>query len=290
MAGLDPLADEAFTSQEIADPAVDLGPPVSIRSLKAAAKRRRRLWLASAFAGLLLGAGLHHVLPSKVGSVSKLYLVQPTGVDPTVAIANDVSLLETRKVAEAAMSELHLSPSHPLITYNGSSDGTTILEIKLSAPSTAEAVAWNDAVAQAFLHLRAQIQGEAINGDVASKQSQIRSLNAEIQRLGTPTSRIAQNEQNDDVAEVNTLNDEIAQDRETLALMAHSGVIDSAYVVAASSKKATIADGLSGLVAGLAIGLIIVIIGELLSDRVRDRADVAAALGAPVELSVGRFP
>jgi capsular polysaccharide biosynthesis protein len=67
-------------------------------------------------------------------------------------------------------------------------------------------------------------------------------------------------------------------------------VLDTAYVVPVSAKKTAIKDGLSGLIAGLGLGITIVIIGELLSDRVRARSDVAAALGAPVELSVGRLP
>ena len=50
------------------------------------------------------------VLPSKVTAVSKLYLVEPSGI-PTAAITNDLSLLQTRKVAETAMGILHLGPN-----------------------------------------------------------------------------------------------------------------------------------------------------------------------------------
>ena len=45
-------------------------------------------------------------------------------------------------------------------------------------------------------------------------------------------------------------------------------------------------DALSGLVGGLGLAVVILVVGVLVSDRVRNRAQVAAALGAPVELSL----
>ena len=54
-----------------------------------------------------------------------------------------------------------------------------------------------------------------------------------------------------------------------------------------SAKRTAIKDGLAGLVAGAALGFIIVLLGVLLSDRLRRRSDVAEALGAPVELTLG---
>jgi hypothetical protein len=50
-----------------------------------------------------------------------------------------------------------------------------------------------------------------------------------------------------------------------------------------------LADSASGLIAGLALGLGAVIVLAIASDRIRQRDEFARALGAPVELSVGRF-
>ncbi len=48
-------------------------------------------------------------------------------------------------------------------------------------------------------------------------------------------------------------------------------------------------DGLTGLIGGLGLAVGIVIVGAIVSDRPRRRSEVAATLGVPVELSVGRY-
>jgi uncharacterized protein involved in exopolysaccharide biosynthesis len=279
--------EQAFSAEESEDPALDPGPVVSVRSLKHALRRRRRLWLTMAFAGLFLGAALHMVLPSKVTAVSKLYLVESISGDPTSAITNDLSLLETHKVAETAMGMLHLGPNHALISYKGSSQGSSILSISVTAPTAATAVAWNNAVAHAFLQVRAQLQGATTKSDVQALQAEIQSLQSDLQRISNGSSSPLVNI---DETQINTLNHEIYQAQGSLAsITSNSLVLDSAYVPHKSIKKVAIKDGLTGLVGGLALGASIVILGELLSDRVRTRADVASALGAPVDLSVGRL-
>jgi hypothetical protein len=92
-------------------------------------------------------------------------------------------------------------------------------------------------------------------------------------------------------AQLNQLNNQQQQALNTQAsLIEGSRVLDPPAYKPPSKKKVVVKDGLAGLIAGLALGMIIVVVGELLSDRLRRRADVAAALGAPVELSVGRLP
>ncbi len=289
MAGIDQWAAEAFTEQEYEDPALDPGPPVSIRSLKAAVKRRKWIWIATAFVGLILGASLHVVLPSKVSAVSRVYLAEPGGADPSIAINNDLSLLGTRKVAEAAMAILGLGANQGGIAYKGSAESTTIVAIKATGPTAAEAMQRTNAVVKAFLEVRAQFANQATTDEVGTLQQQVQALNAAIQR---PTlTNVATKEQDADIGQITTLNNQIIQaGASQKAALRSTVVLDPAYVPPASAKKTAIKDGLSGLVAGLALGIIIVIVGELMSDRVRFRSDVAAAHGAPVELSVGRLP
>ncbi len=308
MAGIDTWDGEAFTSREFEDPGYDPGPPVSIRSLRIAARRRRRLWLTIAFAGLVLGASLHVILPSKINAVSKVYVVEPSNVDPATAIANDVNLLETKKVANQAATQLRLNPNQAVFNYKGSALGTSIISIKVTAKSAAAAKEENGAIAQAFLSVRNQIQNTLASNQVASLQATIGSLQADAReaavsinalqgagtsiKAGTSAQLTALNSQlSSDNEQVVALTGQIQDVKQSASQVTnYSVVLDPAYVVVPSKKKTAIKDGLSGLVAGLALGLGFVIAAELLSDRPRRRADVATALGAPVELSVGRLP
>jgi hypothetical protein len=298
MASINTWDGDAFAASEFEDPGYDPGPPVSIRSLRMAARRRRLLWVSIAFAGLVLGASLHILLPSKVNAVAKVYLVEPTNLDPTIAIANDLNLLETRTVAERAMGILHLNPNMPVITYKATNLGTSILSIKASAASGAAAIAESNAVAQAFLQVRTQVQSELTNATVTSLNSEIQQLqtdvaNVQAQMQGLnpgPALTALENQLQNDAQQIGSLKAQVRQANASEKLVSgRSAILDQAYVVVTSKKKTMVKDGLSGLVAGLALGLGIVITAELLSDRPRRRADVAAALGAPVDLSVGRF-
>ena len=68
-----------------------------------------------------------------------------------------------------------------------------------------------------------------------------------------------------------------------------SKVIAGATAIVHSALKVLLVDGASGLVAGLALGVGILAIMAIASDKIRQHDEVAEALGAPVELSVGRF-
>ena len=179
MAGIDHWAAEAFTAEEFEDP-FDPGPTVSIRSLKSAVKRRKRLWIATAFAGLILGASLHVLLPSKVAAVSRLYLIQPAGADPTIAITNDLNLLGTRTVAVAASGVLQSGATQPLTSYKGSAQGSALLAIKATGPTGTEAAARANAVAKAFLQVRAQVQKQATDAEITTLSAEIQSRQADM--------------------------------------------------------------------------------------------------------------
>jgi hypothetical protein len=73
----------------------------------------------------------------------------------------------------------------------------------------------------------------------------------------------------------------------TSSMVQDSEVVDAAVPVSHSHVKKAALDVAEGVFGGLALGLIIVIVSALASDRLRRRDDVAAALGAPVRLSVG---
>jgi hypothetical protein len=68
-----------------------------------------------------------------------------------------------------------------------------------------------------------------------------------------------------------------------------SEVINTATAIPRSRLRLPLQFVVAGLLAGLTLGMGIVIVAALASDRLRRRDDVARALGAPVQLSVGRI-
>jgi uncharacterized protein involved in exopolysaccharide biosynthesis len=252
------------------------GPVLGVRELKAALRRRRRLWLGTAAAGLVIGAALHVVLPHSAKAVSNLYLVEPPGSTPSVAMAGEVSLLQTRAVAQQAASSLpgHPAPESVATSYQGVAASSSILSVTAKARSAAAAVALDNAVAKAFLTVRRNTINRQTGIVVAGLQAQIEDL----QRQTDP-----------DQFQISQLQTSLL----TTQLNARSSidgsfVLDPAEAQKVSTKKRTIEDVLGGIVAGLALGAGFVVVGGMLSDRARRREDVAAALGVEVELSVPR--
>ena len=66
-------------------------------------------------------------------------------------------------------------------------------------------------------------------------------------------------------------------------------MLDAAAAIHHSKLKYAVIYALMGLFVGLVLGLGIVIVRALVSDRLRRRDDIAEALGAPVDLSVGKI-
>lgn len=269
------------------------------------ALRRRKLWIWTALAGLLIGASLHTVLPPKYPATTKLYLSEPQGADPNQAMANDVSLLSTRAVAQKAMGLLHETGSVSSFesSYRGVSLSTSILSITTSAGSSSAAVKKVNAIAQAFLSLRAtelSQQTDVITKGLAAEMSK---LQAEIQSLTTSISTTSSqggaaantvsdlvNQRSGDESQVAQLESQIQQDSVSAAAVTESShVLDPGAVSGKSAKKVAMTDALSGLVGGLGIGAVVIVLSVLLSEGVRRRAMLAAILDAPVELSVGRI-
>ncbi len=288
-----------------ADPV--LGPMVGLHTVKAVLWRSRRVWLFTALLGLLVGVSLHLVIPHKVVAVTDLYLAEPAGADPTTAMADNVSLLHTELVAEQAITTHHLdmSPDALLSHYTGLALSDNIMSIKFSGKSQTDATSSDNAIAQAFLAVLARELRLQTDVLVRGLQSQISSLNAEISNLNVsinglssapPNSQTTDqltelvNQRGSDATQISQFQSQIQQallNQKSTDDVSH--VLDPAAVIPASTKKVILEDGLSGLVAGLAVGLAGVALKFLLSEPRPDRSTVAATLGAPVELSLGRY-
>ncbi len=130
-----------------------------------------------------------------------------------------------------------------------------------------------------------QLQIQAAQTQIAALTSQIAKIPSTSDQYGPLESELSTDKTN-----VSNLQGQLEQANGNLkAEITGSYVLDRATPGVSKTKKVTIEDALSGLIAGLALGLGFVVVSEILSDRLRWRADVARALDAPVELSVGRY-
>ena len=284
-----------------------MGPMIGLRSLTKTIWQNRRLWLLTALLGMILGASLHLVVPQKYSAVTDLYLALPSGADPVQAMANDVALLQTQAVAEQAVAANHLdvSPSSFLSHYSGLALSNDILSIKFNGASQGNALSGAREAAQAFLAVQARELGLQTDVLVRGLHSQISTLNSAINGLNTqinvlsaaPTANQASsqltdlvNQRSADATQVSQLQTQVnqaLQNQHSADNVSH--VLDPAALAPMSVKRAIVEDALSGLIVGLAIGLVVVIFRELLAERAIDRSIVAVTLGAPVELSLGRY-
>ena len=223
-------------------------------------------------------------------------------------MADDVSLLQTSAVASQAVSTGHLAESASVLIshYSGLPLSDSIMSIKFNGASQSDAVTGAGAVAQAFLAVQAKELGLQTNVLVRGLQSEISSLETGIGNLNSQINSLSSSSAttNDETNQIATLvNQRSADQSQVSQLQAQiqqarlneqsandvSHVLDPAAVVPASTKKVVLEDALSGLVVGLAVGLAALIFGSLLSERALDRSTVAETLGAPVELSLGRY-
>lgn len=284
-------------------PSGDSGSALSLRAVWRACRRRWRLCLAVAILGAVAGAGMHFLAPRKYSSQSSLYLYEPTFNN----MSNDVGLLETRAVASRALHDLHLhmGTNALLASYSGVGQTNEILSLTVSGPTQAAALARNRALDAAFLSLRAKefrLQNSAVvtllRSQISALESQIHALDRSVAAAATKSSKQAENHLTDlinqrssDQAQVVQLQGNVQQRLiAATAFTRGSKVLDPPAVVPGSAHKAIAKDALAGLVVGLALAFGAVAFTALLSDRPRRREDVAALLGAPIELSLGRQP
>ena len=266
-----------------------MGNFVSLHYVFKAISRRKRLWVPLALVGLLVGMSLHVVIPSKYTAQSELLMISNPNDDPTRDMATDVALLESEAVAQKVVTQLKLNTSAQKLTgqYTGVAVTDQVLQITFSAPTAADAVTRANAVGTEFLAFRSQVLQNQNNAVVKTLASQMNGFQTLANQETTPG---LQNERQQNLNEVTALRQTIQQDNlTTLTIIGSSRVIAPATAITHSKLKVFLTDGASGLVAGLAIGLGIITVVAIASDRIRQRDEVASALGAPVELSVGRF-
>jgi capsular polysaccharide biosynthesis protein len=299
-------AYEDFAAADEHQPYNVTGSFASLGYLWAAIKRSRRFWLVWAVIGIVAGLGIYVKYPvSYVATVSVLVKNNP-GQDPISAMQTQVQLVESESVAANTVKTLGLPQpvSSFRAAYTATSTTSQIITITLHAPTADGAVQRANALAAQYLKFRANMLLAQQAQDVAAYAQQVPDAKQQIAALQDQISQLQG--QSGQQAQVTKLQDQLktatdqlptieqtvtgltTEEKSTTSSMIDgTQVLDAATVGHHSKIKDIIEYALSGLIGGLAIGLGFVVVRELTSDRLRRRDDIAAALGAPVRLSVG---
>lgn len=295
------------------DRSADIGTGLTnLGFIKAALRRRRRLWYALALVGLVLGLGFTmKSAPTYKASTSLLLTPQAAPGEASGApILNEQAIAESRAVAELALAKLGLQQS--LSSFQGSYTITAptdrLLVITVSAPSSSEAVTRANTLAAEFLQFRTTMVVAAQKLVANTLQQQIDQASQTANALATQVNEVTaepvspaqatklknlQTQYDAAAAALTAIREANTQNGVSSQITAYGVVHDTQVLDPAtplppgSRLKRLIEYALIGLIAGLMLGMGIVIIGALISDRLRQRDDVARALGAPVRLSVG---
>lgn len=279
---------------------------VTLYFLRDALRRSRWLCLAITLVGGFLGATAIALLPAPSSGTVSLLLAHDPDIDSALAMANDVSLLRTRAVAEATLAELDLemTPYDFLQTVTTDATSSSILVVTVDGDAEVPGVTRAAALADTYLDFRSsqlESQNTALTDNYRDRTTALEAQVTELTRrydLLVTSGPAGQNEATDLLTQRSQLISEIASMQqvienaslETRATVDASHVLDPASEVPTSALRRSVLGTASGLVAGAGLGIGLVLFLALTSDKVRRRADIAAALGVPVLASVRARP
>lgn len=278
---------------------------VSLHFLRATLQRNWAVCLLAAAGGLLLAAMYLTVVAAPHSATTTLVLAHDLQQDPSRAMATDVSLLTTRTVAVRTMERLGVAedPDDFRDTVTVEAQSPDVMRLRMTAESDAEAVRRLSALTTEYLRFRAdqltaqsQFVIDGVRERITSLQSQVTTLNRRIDDVSAAGTG-ADGALADTIAERASLTSQIENLRQqvqedtlrTTSIVAASQVIDPAAAERRTGLRHLVLVLASGSVAGAALGGGAVLFLAITSDRLRRRSDVAAALGAPVPLSVRRL-
>ncbi|WP_354637392.1 Wzz/FepE/Etk N-terminal domain-containing protein [Kitasatospora camelliae] len=284
-------------------------PLLDLQSLVVAVRRRRRLWGSLALLGLLLGAAVAVLRPPPPTAVTEVLVAhqadQPN--DPGTLIRTDVALLHTTAIAGKALQSLGSSedPEDFLRDYGGTGLTNNVLQIQVTAPSDAEAVARAGALADAFVadHVRrikeaADAQAKALLDQRDRLREELARVNQEIgggqQQSGPKASANLESlfaSRAELTARITDFGQRAAEASVgTPQLVAGTQIVDAPRAVKQSLPRTAATDAAIGLVLGLVLGIAVAAVGAVVADRPVLRREIAANLGASVIAELRRVP
>jgi capsular polysaccharide biosynthesis protein len=290
----------------------DIAGLVSLGFIRAALRRRARLWCIIAVVGLLAGFGAFVKFHPGYQASTSIFLEARPGEDAGLSILDDQAMAQSSTMAGLAVRQFGLpqSASSFLANFTVTVATDQVLLITVTAPSSSEAVHRASVLATEFLQFRATQQEkqqklviQGIDQQLSLAGQHIKLLTKRINQLPAPSGNGAREavlgnlraERSQAIARLAALKGIVNSNVAATRVGTETFVRGSQVLVAASplpqrsAKKRLIEYAGTGLILGLVIGMGIVIFSALTSERLRRRDDIASALGAPVKLSVGKI-
>lgn len=279
---------------------------VSMHFIQTALRRRRLACVLAGVLGLLAAGAFLLVFPLPQQARSTLVLAYDPAVDPSRAMATNVSLLQTRTVAAQVIDELDLAmpPEDFLKSFVVVAESSDLMTLTLSAPTDAEAVRRLEGLTAVYLRFRAaqlsqqsQTFTTGLQVRIGELQKDAQQLSTEIDRLREQGSEANRNRLDELVTQRSYVNDRVQALQQQVedttlrnsSVVASSRIVDPPAALPGLAKRTVALILASGLIGGTAIGCGTVLFFAITSDKLRRRADVAAALGVPVAVSIGRI-
>lgn len=278
---------------------------VNLRFFTAALRRSTWVWCLTGVLGLLIGSALYLRYPPAYHATATVLLVDNQSQNPANEVQTDQSLAQSQAVAQHVVEKLKLPQSVPSFqaAYSVTIVTNTVLMFNVGAPSSADAIQRASALAAAFLSYRAQYAQTQeqelftqLDQQYSAAEQSLTSIDAQISQITGQGNTPAQS------AEFSHLQEQQGEQRQieqyvtstksaaktnTNTMIDGSYVLDPATALPHSRIKGPALYVVGGLFGGIVVGMGGVLIAALLSTRLRRRDDVAAAMGAPVRLSVG---
>ena len=298
-------ADDTTVDEETSAADLTAGRLVTLGFLTAALRRRRWVWCLTAVLGLVIGSGLHLKYPPAYHAQTTVLLVYNPNQDPAAEVQTEASVAQSEGVAARVVQQLKLRQS--VASFQAAYTVTVVtgyvLTINVGAPSSAAAVQRASALAAVFLDYRdqyARTQEQQLFAQLGRQyntaQQRLAVLEAQLSQLPSVQLTPAQKAEHDNLQAQIGQQEQIMQyvtgteataKTVTNSIVTGSNVLDPATALPRSRVKGPALYFVGGLFGGIVVGMGGVILAALLSRRLRRRDDVAAALGAPVRLSVG---
>lgn len=278
---------------------------VSLAFLRAALRRRRRTWATLGCAGLLLAVAYAVLVPPPSKATVTVALAHPPGSNAADEMLTDLSLLQTRAVAQQTIDALGSSMTADELERSVVAEipTNTVLKLTVSAPDASTALTTASTLVDTYLAFRAEQLREQATAQTSGDRKRIVVLRQQVDTLtkefdansrGTPAQQAAAQIALTRSSRLNDQVDALQQSIDTAmngaeSLIDASTVIDKPALVQVSTKRRLVLVAASGLIGGIGLGCGLVLFAALTTSRLRRREEVALAIGAPVQAAVERL-